>query len=114
MVISSKINRPTRVLKNKFAVDYQSREREENDHAELSKLVRGRLKLAVESDVDYGAMHAGEIAGLITEIKSARKIIDDIVLSYKSSSDVIHSINRSRGGQIPKTSISNTTYRSHT
>ena len=91
MVISSKINRPTRVLKNKFAVDYQSREREENDHAELSKLVRGRLKLAVESDVDYGAMHAGEIAGLITEIKSARKIIDDIVLSYKSSSDVIHS-----------------------
>ena len=82
MVISRSIKRPTRVIKNKFAVNYLSKEQNETDQIELSKLVRGRLKLAVESDVDLGAMHAGEISGLITDIKSTRKIIEDIVWGY--------------------------------
>ena len=73
MVISRKINRPTRVIKNKFVVDYLSKEQNTDDHAELSNLVRGKLKLAVESDVDLGAMHAEEISGLINEIKSMKK-----------------------------------------
>ena len=47
-------------------------------------MVRGRLKLAVESDVDLGAMHAGEISGLITDIKSTREIIEDIVWGYSN------------------------------
>lgn len=84
MVISRKIKRPTRVLKNKFAVDYLSKEQIETDKAELSKLVRGRLRLAVESDVNLGAMHAGEISGLITDIKSAREIIEEIVTGYSN------------------------------
>ena len=88
MVISRKIKRPTRVIKNKFAVNYFSKEQKETDEIELSKLVRGRLKLAVESDVDLGAMHAGEISGLITDIKSTREIIEDIVWGYSSDSEV--------------------------
>ena len=84
MVISRKIKRPTRVLKNKFAVNYLSKERKESDKKKLSKLVRGRLKLAVESDVDLGAMHAGEISGLINNIKSTREIVEDLVFGYSS------------------------------
>ena len=79
IVISRKIKHPTRVIKNKFAVDYLSKEQMETDKRELSKLVRGRLKLAVESDVDLGAMHAGEISGLITEIKSVKDIIEEMI-----------------------------------
>ena len=82
MVISRKIKRPTRVIKNKFAIDYLSKEQKETDKDELSKLVRGKLKLAVQSDVDAGAMHAGEISGLISDIKSTREIIEGIVLGY--------------------------------
>ena len=84
MVISRKIKRPTRVIKNKFVVDYLSKEQKETDESELSKLVRGRLKLAVESDVDLGAMHAGEISGLITDVKSTREIIEDIVWGFSN------------------------------
>ena len=84
IVISRKIKRPTRVIKNKFAVDYLSKEKKGTNENELSKLVRGRLKLAVQSDVDSGAMHAGEISGLITDIKSTREIIEDIVWGYSS------------------------------
>ena len=82
MVISKRINRPTRVIKNKFASDYLSKELSEIKDDELYELARGRLKLAVESDVDAGAMHAGEVAGLIKEVKSARKIIDDTIADY--------------------------------
>ena len=82
MVISKRINRPTRVIKNKFASDYLSMELNEIKDDKLYELARGRLKLAVESDVDAGAMHAGEIAGLIKEVKSARNIIDDTIAGY--------------------------------
>ena len=40
---------------------------------------KGRLKLAAEFDADSGALMAGEIAGMISEIKSVREIIDEIV-----------------------------------
>lgn len=85
MVISRKIKRPTRVLKNKFAVEYLSKEQKETDKIELSKFVRGRLRLAVESDVNIGAMHAGEISGLITDVKSTREIIEEIVAGYSKN-----------------------------
>ena len=85
MVISSKIKRPTRVIKNKFAVDYVSKEGNETSQDELLAMSRGRLRLAAESDVDMGALHAGEIAGLISDIKGARDIIKEIVLGFATN-----------------------------
>lgn len=82
MVIFSKINYPARVIKNKFSVDYVSQEKNGTSHDELLKLSKGRLRLAVESDVDSGAIMAGEIAGMIRDIKSVREIIENIVYSH--------------------------------
>jgi enoyl-[acyl-carrier protein] reductase II len=82
MVISSKIKSPTRVIKNKFAVDYVSQELKETSQDELLAMSRGRLRLAAKTDVDEGALHAGEIAGLIGDIKSASDIIEGIVLGF--------------------------------
>jgi enoyl-[acyl-carrier protein] reductase II len=93
IVISRKIKHPTRVIKNKFAVEYLSREREGIDDTELSKLVRGRLKLAVDSDADSGALHAGEISGLITEIKSVKDIIEEMICGFSSSNNECNFIN---------------------
>lgn len=84
MVIFNKINYPARVIKNKFAVNYVKKEKNETSQSELMALSKGTLKLAAESDVDAGAMHAGEIAGLIGEIKSTRNIIEEIVSGYGS------------------------------
>jgi len=82
MVIFRKINSPARVIKNKFAVGYVSREHNESSQDELFAMSQGRLRLAAESDVDAGALMAGEIAGLICDIKSARNIIEEIVLGF--------------------------------
>ena len=84
IVIFNKVKYPARVIKNKFAMEYLSKERDDTSQEELIALGKGSLKLAVESDVDLGAMHAGEISGLITDIKSAREIIEDIVLGYSN------------------------------
>jgi len=82
MVIFSKINFPARVIRNKFSVDYVSKEKNGTSHEELVKLSKGRLRLAVESDVDSGAIMAGEIAGLIRDVKSVRDIIEDVVSRF--------------------------------
>ena len=84
IVIFNKVKYPARVIKNKFAMEYLSKERDDTSQEELIALGKGSLKLAVESDVDLGAMHAGEISGLITDIKSTREIIEDIVLGYSN------------------------------
>ena len=75
------------MIKNKFAVDYLSKERDNVNDEELSKFVRGRLKLAVEADADSGALHAGEISGLITDVKSAREIIEEIVFGFSNGNN---------------------------
>jgi len=93
MVIFSKINFPARVIKNKFSVDYVSKEKNGTSHDELVKLSKGRLKLAVESDIESGAIMAGEIAGMIREVKSVREIIENIACS--STADNIDLINDS-------------------
>lgn len=84
MVIFNKINFPARVIKNKFAVDYVKKEKNETSQDELLALSKGTLRLAAESDVNAGALHAGEIAGLIRDVKSTHNIIDGIVSGFEA------------------------------
>jgi enoyl-[acyl-carrier protein] reductase II len=85
MVVFSKINRPTRVLKNKFATEYLAKEKLSSNHDQLKNMSLGRLKLATELDVDEGAINAGEGAGLISSVKSTYEIIQDIVNGFIAS-----------------------------
>jgi len=67
-------------LKNNFAKEYLELEKKGTPFEELESLGAGRLRLAVkEGEVTVGSVMAGQIAGLIKDIKPCRKIIEDIV-----------------------------------
>ena len=51
---------------------------------ELEELTLGSLKRAVyDGDVENGSVMAGQIAGLVNEIRSVKNIIEDIVKKAK-------------------------------
>ena len=84
-VIFNKVKYPARVIRNKFSMEYISKEINDTSQEDLIALSKGRLKLAVEADADAGALMAGESAGLINDVKSARDIIEGIVLGFELS-----------------------------
>lgn len=71
---------PVRVLANKFTREYHAMEKNGSSPEELEQLGAGKLRVAArEGDVDHGSVMVGQIAGMITEIKSVEDIIQDIV-----------------------------------
>ncbi len=71
---------PVRVLKNKFTKEYLELEEQGVPFEELEELGAGRLRLAViEGDMDNGSVMAGQISGMIKDIKSCEEIINDII-----------------------------------
>lgn len=78
---------PVRVLKNKLTAQYNRLEQEHASLEELEALGTGRLKAAVvDGDAEYGSVMAGQIAGLINDIKPAAAIIQDVI---SQAADVI-------------------------
>jgi len=71
---------PVRILKNKLARDFEKLEKANVGAEEYEKLGVGRLKAAVvDGDADYGSVMAGQISGLVKEIKPAKDIIENIM-----------------------------------
>ncbi|HYF83133.1 MAG TPA: enoyl-[acyl-carrier-protein] reductase FabK [Clostridia bacterium] len=71
---------PVRILKNKLAREFEKLEKANGSADEYEKLGVGRLKAAVvDGDANYGSVMAGQISGLVTQIKPAKDIIEDIV-----------------------------------
>mgnify|MGYP000882289021 CR=1 FL=1 len=80
LVTGRSTGRPIRVLKNKFSREFIELEKTDIDPMELEKLSLGKLKAAAyKGDVVNGSIMAGQIAGLIDEIKSCDNIIDSII-----------------------------------
>ena len=67
---------PVRVLRNKQSQEYLRLEAEGASFEELEKLTLGGLRKAVmEGDVIHGSVMAGQIAGLVKEIRSCKDIV---------------------------------------
>jgi enoyl-[acyl-carrier protein] reductase II len=80
MVTGRVTGHPVRILKNKLAREFEKLEKANGSADEYEKLGVGRLKAAVvDGDANYGSVMAGQISGLVTEIKPAKDIIEDIV-----------------------------------
>ena len=71
---------PVRCLENKMSRQFVAMERDGASVVELERFGEGKLQLGVlEGDVEEGSLMAGQIAGLIKEIKPAAAIIREIV-----------------------------------
>ena len=80
-VTGKTIGHPVRVLKNKLSNKFEELERRGASVVELESIGTGKLRLSVvDGDVDNGSVMAGQISGLIKDVKSAADIIEDIIL----------------------------------
>ncbi len=71
---------PVRCIENRLTRQFQALEKGGASVEELELLGQGKLELAViDGDTDGGSVMAGQIAGLIGEIKPAAVIIKEIV-----------------------------------
>ena len=70
---------PVRALKNPMSRKYLAMEKEGASKEELENFVLGALKRAViEGDTKNGSLMAGQVAGMIKEIRTVKDIIEDI------------------------------------
>ena len=74
---------PVRVLKNKMAREYLRMEKQDLPLEELEKLTLGSLRRAVfDGDVDTGSLRAGQVAGMLHEIRPLRQIFEELMADY--------------------------------
>ncbi len=86
---------PVRVLKNKFTREYLELEKKGVSFEELEKLGAGRLRLAVmEGDMDNGSVMAGQISGLIKDIKTCEEIISNIIEEAEENLNRLNKLKR--------------------
>ncbi len=80
VVTGQTVRRSMRCLQNSMAEQFLAMERAGASTEELDLFYRGKTHRGeIEGDVDEGCLLAGQIAGLIKEIKPVKTIIDEIV-----------------------------------
>ena len=84
---------PVRVLKNPMAVKYNDLASQGVALEELEKLTLGSLRRAVfDGDMTLGSIMAGQISGLVKEIKTVKEVLSDLfdhVNQYKLNLEVM-------------------------
>ena len=84
---------PVRVLKNRMAVEYLNMSMQGVALEELEKLTLGSLRKAVfDGDLDGGSFMAGQVSGLVKEIKTVKEVLESLfdgVNQYKTDLEVM-------------------------
>ena len=84
---------PVRVIKNMMSTEYLSMSMAGVDIMELEKLTLGSLRRAVfDGDKDRGSFMAGQVAGLVKEVKTVKEVLSDLfddVNAYKDQLEVM-------------------------
>lgn len=75
-----KFGAPVRGIKNELTKRYHELEEQSSTLMELEELTLGSLRRAVyDGDVENGSVMAGQIAGLVTEIRPVKTIVEDVI-----------------------------------
>ncbi|MBC1397858.1 nitronate monooxygenase [Listeria fleischmannii] len=86
-VTGRKAGAPVRSIKNKMIKEYLRLEDENVDRDTLEALTLGSLRKAVlEGDTENGSIMAGQITGMITEVKSCEALITEMMEEAKQIS----------------------------
>ena len=86
-VTGRSVGAPVRILKNQMAREYLARERAGADKMELEKSTLGSLRRAVfEGDTKTGSLMAGQVAGMLHEIRPLRQILEEL---YRDGTSVL-------------------------
>ena len=73
-----------RGIKNELTKRYHELEEQSSTLMELEELTLGSLRRAVyDGDVENGSVMAGQIAGLVTEVRPVKNIIEDVLNEAK-------------------------------
>ncbi|MBC1587410.1 enoyl-[acyl-carrier-protein] reductase FabK [Listeria welshimeri] len=84
-VTGRKTGAPVRSIKNKMIKEYIRLEEENANRDTLEELTLGSLRKAVqEGDTENGSVMAGQIAGLITEIKPCKAVMEEMMTEAKA------------------------------
>lgn len=77
---------PVRMIKNKMSKAYLAREKAGADKMELEHFTLGSLKRAVfEGDVETGSVMAGQVAGMLHEIRPLADIFKSLYAGYEQT-----------------------------
>lgn len=70
---------PVRLIKNRMSREHHKLEQTVTDKLELEHLTLGSLRKAVhQGDVEMGSLMAGQVAGMLKEIRPARTIMEEL------------------------------------
>ena len=85
---------PVRLIKNKFYHEIEKIEIEGGSQEQILNLLgKGRAKKGMfEGDLDEGELEIGQISGIIKEIKSAAKVIEDIINEFNFAQKEIENL----------------------
>lgn len=84
IVTGCSVGAPVRSLKNPMTREYLKLEQQGADKMELEKFTLGSLRKAVvEGDVKNGSLMAGQVSGMVKEIRPLRRIFEDMVREYE-------------------------------
>ena len=77
---------PVRLIKNKFYQEVQELYQQNPSVEEIRELLgRARAKKGMfEGDLENGELEIGQISGLIHDIKSAKEVVDEMIIEYES------------------------------
>ena len=86
VVTGRTVGAPVRILKNQMSREYLAKEKAGADKMELEKYTLGSLRRAVfEGDVKTGSLMAGQVAGMLQEIRPLRTILEELYSDYQAT-----------------------------
>lgn len=84
---------PVRNLKNKLTRKINKLESKGVSAAEIEKIGSGKLEAAaINGDVEEGSVMAGQVSGMISEIKSVKEIIEEIMIKAEQRIETSHNL----------------------
>jgi len=93
MVTGRSVGHPVRCIRNPMIREFEELERRGASDQEIMEFGTGRLrKAAIEGDVTYGSVIAGQVAGLVHDILPAGEVVARTVAQAESLLSRLQSI----------------------